>query len=475
MTKLIREPARDITVLLETDVLVAGGGVAGCAAAYGAARAGAKTVMVERNGCLGGVATASYMANIGNLMITGDNTRVIEGFTGEVIQRLVDKQGASPQWADNDVPGCVIDSERLKVVLIEMLQEEGVEILTHTVGAEPIVEDDIVKGAFIESKEGRLAILAGNTVDATGEADLAYRADCETTYTGGSASTLFKIANVDMEKFVASILEDPEGFPDHSDMTRDAATFERNWKERGIFFFPHGGGRKWRWFQEHCGDLDEKRDMAWNLNALGLYALKGPDTIVVNSNFYTIDNLETISLSQKELHSQAMCYYVGEYLIRKLPGFEKGHITAMGSDLGIRTSRKIVGRTVLKKESLRCKGPSYLSDDVIAREPQRDDDWDDGTYRKNTTCDIPFGIMVPKGASHLLVASAKSVDTEPAGLIRGMYGCMVCGQAAGVAAALGSGSGQSAAEVPIREIQKSLIAQNVNLGEAVRLKDLGLA
>jgi hypothetical protein len=286
---------------------------------------------------------------------------------------------------------------------------------------------------------------------------------------------LFKIANVDMEKFVASVLEDPEGFPDHSDMTRDAATFERNWKNRGILFFPHGGGRKWRWFQEYCSDLDEKRDMAWNLNALGLYALKGPDTIVVNSNFYTIDNLEIRSLSQKELHAQTMCYYVGEYLIHHLPGFENGHITAMGSALGIRTSRKIIGRSTLKKESLHSKGPSFLSDEVIAREPQRDSDWDDDTYRKNTTCDIPFGIMVPRGVSHLLVGSAKSVDTEPAGLIRGMYGCMVCGQAAGVAAALGSSSGRSGAGVSVRDIQKALLAQDVNLGEQDRLKDLGLA
>ena len=127
----IHEPATNVPVLADTDVLVAGGGVAGCAAAYAAARAGAATILVERNGCLGGVATATYMANIGNRMMTGDGRRVIRGFAAEVIDRMVACGAASALWEDPLVSGCVIDSERLKVVLIEMLQEAGVRVFTH--------------------------------------------------------------------------------------------------------------------------------------------------------------------------------------------------------------------------------------------------------------------------------------------------------------------------------------------------------
>ena len=127
----IREPERQIEILEEVDVLVAGAGVAGCAAAVAAARAGAKTILLERNGTLGGVATAGLMANIGNLYVDRDGRIVIHGIAKEVIDRMVARGAASEKWASREVPGVVIDSEQLKVVLIEMQQEAGVKVLTH--------------------------------------------------------------------------------------------------------------------------------------------------------------------------------------------------------------------------------------------------------------------------------------------------------------------------------------------------------
>ena len=96
MSKTVHEEARDIPVLDEVDVLVAGGGVAGCAAAVSAARAGARTVLLERNGCLGGVATATLMANIGNHYVNLTSEQVLRGFAAEVVERLVTVGGASP-------------------------------------------------------------------------------------------------------------------------------------------------------------------------------------------------------------------------------------------------------------------------------------------------------------------------------------------------------------------------------------------
>lgn len=112
MAEVIREPARDIPVLAEPGVLVAGGGVAGCAAAYGAARSGARTMLIERNGCLGGVATASYMANIGNFMITADNIKVHEGFAGEVAG-VAAALGSASGRSGTDVPVRQIQSALL--------------------------------------------------------------------------------------------------------------------------------------------------------------------------------------------------------------------------------------------------------------------------------------------------------------------------------------------------------------------------
>ncbi|NLG28801.1 MAG: FAD-dependent oxidoreductase, partial [Chloroflexi bacterium] len=121
----IREPEREIIVLDQVDVLVAGAGVAGCAAAIASARTGAKTMLLERSGALGGVATVGLMANIGNLFMDQQGRSVIDGIAREVVQRLVVRGAASEHWAAREVPGCVIDSEQLKVLLIEMLREAG--------------------------------------------------------------------------------------------------------------------------------------------------------------------------------------------------------------------------------------------------------------------------------------------------------------------------------------------------------------
>ena len=477
MPKTVHEAARAIPVLEEADVLVVGGGVAGCAAACAAARAGARTLLLERNGCLGGVATATLMANIGNRYLTATGEQVIHGFASEVIDRLVEVGGASPQWKHRDVPGCVIDSEKLKVVLIDLLQDAGVTVLTHAVGARPIMADDAVQGAYVESKSGRQAVLAAATIDATGEADMAWQAGAEVRFANGTASTLFKLANVDLDAFVDFLKQDPEGFPAGMDWVKDVETFDRNWRERGMVFFPHGGGRNWRFMKDAIerGAFAAQRDCAYNLNALGMYALRGTGFIVINSNYYRIEDLDVRNLSRFELHAQKMCYYVADFLAANVPGFQNAYVAHVGVDLGIRSSRYIVGRGVLKGEALRDADAPALADDVIATTPVQDDTRAGGEFFKPFACDVPFGVTVPKGCRNLLVASAKSISTEPRAIIRGMSGCMICGQATGAAGALAVRAGVEAANVPVRELQQELLRQGVRLGDPARVQALGLA
>jgi len=477
MPEKIYEPARAIPVLQEADVLVVGGGVAGCAAAFAAGRAGAKTVLLERNGCLGGVATATLMANIGNRYLTASGEQVVHGFAGEVIRRLEAVGGASPQWRSREVPGCVIDSEKLKVVLIDMLQEVGVTTLTHALGARPVMEADNVLGAFVESKSGRQAVLAKATVDCTGEADMAWQAGAEVAFRPGSASTLFKLANVDLDAFVDFLHKDPEGFPAGMDWVKDLATFDRNWKERGILFFPHFGGKNWTFMKQAIasGEFKDRVDFAYHLDVVGMYALRGTGFVVVNSNYYRIEDLDVRNLSRFELHSQKMCYYVADFLRKKVPGFADSCVAHVGVDLGVRSSRYIMGRGVLKDAAVRNAPAPVLFDDVIAVTPVQDDPRESGRFFKPFASDVPFGVTVPKGCRNLLVGSAKSISTEPIALIRGMSGCMVCGQAAGAAAALAARTGAEAADVPIRDLQRELLRQGVRLGDDARLRALGLA
>jgi hypothetical protein len=431
---------------------------------------------VERNGFLGGVATASLMANIGNRFLNSGGRRVIRGFAGELVDRLVERDAASPGWEHRDVPGCTIDPEKLKVVLLEILDESGVEILTHAVAAQPIMDGNRVRGVFLESKSGREAVISGSTVDATGEADLAYRAGAEVTWDGGSASIIFKMENVDIDSLVDFIAEDPGGFPGGVDWVKDLDTFLNNWRERGVFFFPHGGGRRWRFFQGEIGKTGFEREVepATGLDALGMYGFRGNSWVVVNSNFYRVEDINVRNLSRFELHAQRMCYRVGEFLTERVPGFESSKVAQVGVDLGIRTSRAIIGRSTLFGESMHDPTGPFHADDVIGVTPSIDSSRTSGEFFQTFTCDVPFGIMVPRGVEGILVGSGKSVDTRPRGLIRGMTGCMVCGQASGVACALAAGEGTDPGSIPIGEIQRELLKQGVNLGDDDRVRSLGI-
>jgi hypothetical protein len=411
------------------------------------------------------------MANIGNRYLTASGKQVISGFAGEVVERLVEVRAASTHWCHPDVPGVVMDSERLKVVLIEMAEQAGVRVLTHVVAARPIMDGSTVRGVFCESKSGRQAILAKATVDATGEADLAYQAGARCRFQTGTASILFKLANVDVDAFVAFLREDPEGFPAGQDFVKDLETFERNWRERGILFFPHLGGRTLPFIQEAVARGDLKREIppAFNLDAFGLYAIGGPGFVVVNSNFYRIADLDVRNLSDFELHAQKICCYVADFMIKRIPGFSRAKVAHIGVDLGIRVSRYIDGRSRLSTAA------PVPADDVIGTYPVLEPAPKGRGFFRDYTCDIPFGITVPVGCDNLLVASAKSVSTDPAAILRAMPGCMICGQAVGVASALAAAKGLRSADVPARELQRELLSQKVHLGEPERLRALGLS
>jgi len=474
----ITEASRDISVLEEMDVLVAGGGVSGFAAAIAAARTGARTILLERNGCLGGVATATLMANIGNRFLTHSGEQIVQGIAAELIERLVAVGAASPHWKHRDVPGCVIDSERMKVVMIEMLEEAGVTILTHAFAARPILREGGVAGCFIESKSGRQAVLAKNTVDATGELDLMVQTDAHVVSHLGNCSLLFKISGVDLDAFVEWLRKDPEGFPDGRDWVRDVETLARNYYDRGIFFFPHYGGKDWAFMKEAVakGEFKARIPPAFNLDVLGMYALRGRGTVVINSNYYIFDKrLDIRELSRYETHAQKMCYYVADFLKAKVPGFEESRVEHLGVDLGLRGARYVVGRAILREAHFYSEKPVHFDDVVATGVAQRKPG--DSAFFYDHTFDVPFGIMVPvTGPKNIIVGSAKSICTEGGHkrLIRGMSGCMMVGQAAGTAAAIGAASGIAAADVPIRDLQRRLLADGVRLGAEERLKELGL-
>ncbi|MCL6520025.1 MAG: FAD-dependent oxidoreductase [Armatimonadetes bacterium] len=461
--KTYHEPSRDIPIVYEPDVIVVGGGVSGCSAAISAARNGAKVLLIERNGVVGGTATAGLMANIGNAFMTNENFPVVRGIPREVVERLVFEGGTKPCWHRPEQPGVIFDPEKMKLVLIDMLREAGVEVLLHALTVGAIKEGNRVVGVLIESKSGRQAAIAKNVIDATGEADIASYAGAPCRIVASGGSMLFRLANVDLDRAVDWIGEHRDSFPNNSDGVKDYDTFRRNWKEFGFFFFPHHGGKAFKPWNDAIerGEYSEKDGDWYALNAFGMYGLAGDGTVVINSNYLWLTDVDARQYTRAELEGRRMCHKVAEFLRKHLPGFENAVVIQTAEDWGQRRNRLIEGRSTLTKDDV-ADGREW--DDVIGRFPLK------APGEPPYGVEIPFGVMAPKRVEGLLVASGKSVSTDPVGLLRGMSRCMTLGEAAGVAAALGAQSNTPAEQVPIRDIQKQLIAQGAYLGEEDRFR-----
>jgi flavin-dependent dehydrogenase len=184
--------ARDLPVTREADVLVIGGGPAGIGAAVGAARAGARTLLVERYGFLGGNATASLVGPFMTSFSNDGSRQVIGGVFDDLVRRMEAVGGAiHPERVragsaeagfyrfghDHVTP---FDPEVLKVVAADMVLEAGCSLVLHTSFVEPILEEGAVHGAIVHNKGGLQAIRASAVVDCSADADVAYRAGAPT-------------------------------------------------------------------------------------------------------------------------------------------------------------------------------------------------------------------------------------------------------------------------------------------------------
>ncbi len=434
-----REAARELPFHARCDVLVAGGGPSGTAAAVAAARLGADVILLERYNHLGGLSTGGLVIWI-DRMTDWEGRSVIRGFAEEVFARLPRDAVAGPpreHWGSRDpvraaywalrtsaFHGVVtwaptIDPERLKLLSQQMVLERKVRLAFHSWAAQPIVEDGAVRGVVFESKAGRRAILAGVTVDATGDGDLFARAGaaCETDIEESDIhhcmNTSWLFGGVDMPRWLEWKAGQPQQFGE----------FMQRGRERLRFF--------------------DRPFVSWR-DDIALFM--GPRQAGYSG-------LDVADLTAVEVRSHELMAAHLEAYRREAPGFERAYLLLSAPQLGVRHSRRLVG----VKKVLRAQWPAgeALADEIGVSP---------SLSPKFPNISIPYGSLVPRELDGLLACGRHiSCDPNSHSFLREIPQCWVTGQAAGTAAALAARGKVAPRAVDVVDLQQELLKQEVHL------------
>src|SRR5258707_1518667 len=392
--KKINETARSIDVILETDVRVVGSGPGGLAAALAAARAGARTALIARNGCFGGNITQVGVE--GFAWYRHEHTVDCEGIGIEFEERAKALGAASPEPQSLSH---ALDAEMFKWVADTLVQEAGVTPLLHRLGVAPIMENGAIRGVITESKAGREAIFAKRVIDATGDADIAARSGAPYRKSPRNemmaVSGMFSMNGVHKRRFIDAVKADPQTYADWSgNGERD---YESTGKEDKLFspFL-----RK-----------PFKQALAAGIIPPNLHTIAGTWGTVTDQGDLTylnlvhvpeIDGTDPNDLTLGEMRGRREAIYAVEALRKFMPGCEDAKLRNFGMTLGIRDTRKIDALYNLTGTDVREQA---RFDDAIGIFPEFIDGY--GILILPTTgryWHVPYRALVPKGVGNLLVA-----------------------------------------------------------------------
>ena len=444
-----------VPVYREVDVVVAGAGPAGIAAAVSAARNNAKVFVFDRWGCVGGMAT---MGGVGPFMTSFDSSgknQIIKGIFDELVERMKASGGAihprdiAPEQSysgyyklgHNNVGP--FDHEAFKIEAVQMIKESGAELLLHTNFVDVLKKGDHIEGVVISNKSGVSAVKAKIVIDCTGDGDVAVRAgedfDLGNKENGDiqAATLFFRVCNVDTEKVDAHMKE-------HRDEIK-----------------PFYGPYSW---------LIREKSKEWEgINRAEVCFFQNPTKGEFRMNvtrILDVNGTKAEDLTRAEIEGTKQAIKAFMFLKKYAPGFENASFMGTAAAVGIRETRHIHGKYWLRGDEVEnCRVP----DDRIAVfatnmdiHNKNDPNGTFITLTKGPYYGVPYGCLVPKKTSNLLIAGRHiSAESLAASSIRMIPCCMALGQAAGAAAALAVQSGISPADICVSELQALLKNQGV--------------
>lgn len=433
--KMYAEKERSIPVSGKTEVLVAGGGPAGIGAALGAARSGAKVMMVEQSNVPGGMATSGMMSD----WSPGTDSPLMK----EIMTRTLQNPSMPP--VPNEGSLNCIPHECLTSTLFQMLEEAGVELRLYTMIADAVVEDGTLRGVITESKSGREMLEAEVVVDATGDGDVAARAGAafrtgrEEDGLCQPMTLMFRIAGVDYSRAI---------FPPSFESYMDVPDGEIQSLGKSILPYPAGH--------------------------VLLYRTRIPGEVCVNmTNAIRFDGTDARQLTEAEKLCRKQIDAIIPFLRRYVPGYENCYLVAVARNVGVRETRHFRGLyTVTAEDILEARvfpdwiaTKNYFNFDIHSlKGPGLDEHGVQRKFRSKGAYTIPYRACVPEKIDGLLLAGRSISGTHKAhSNYRVMPICLNVGQGVGVAAALAARGKIRPREVSVPEVQEILKRQGVSV------------
>lgn len=442
----IYEPARDLPVYGEYEVVVLGGGPAGLAAAAAAARLGRKTLLVERYGFLGGMGTAAGVTTFCGLHanVFGEHRQVVHGIAAE-LQDRIDQIGGlnNPHIAFGKIMAQAYDTAAYKRAADGLLLDRHAEILFHALGAGVIMDGHRITALLIETKSGRHAVAGKIFIDGSGDGDLAAWAGAPYALGDGQGSMLyptmmFRVNGVDPAAAGAAWATIPERMA-------EAEERGRRFPRKGAIVRP------------------QRNPIEWRVNVT---QMKNPDGTA-------LDGTDAHALSAGEIEGRRQVGAFIDFLRNEVPGFANAYVVDTPPQLGIRETRRIAGAYALSAEDvLTCANfpdtigvngwplEQHVADDVVWGWPP--------IPESRGFCHLPFRMVLPQEVDNLMVVGrCASMTHEGQSAARVSGPCFVMGQAAGTAADLALAGNADPANISVDALQRQLEQDGAYLGRDV--------